>query len=72
MHLIIITNKLKDGDVESAGEGHAILSHAYSVILDVRAPGITVTVYDVRAVYPFVCFRVCSPRLNFCAVFILS
>lgn len=42
MHLIIITNKLKDGDVEAAGEGHTILSHAYSVILDVRTPGITV------------------------------
>lgn len=56
MHLIIITNKLKDGDVEAAGEGHAILSHAYSVILDVRAPGIKVTVCDVRAVNSLVCF----------------
>lgn len=42
MHLIVITNELKDSDVEAAGEGHAILSHAYSVILDVRTPGITV------------------------------
>ncbi len=42
MHLIVITNELKDSDVEAAGEGHAILSHSYSVILDVRTPEITV------------------------------
>lgn len=42
MHLIVITNELKDSDVEAAGEGHTIFSHAYSVILDVRTPGITV------------------------------
>lgn len=42
MYLIVITNELKYSDVEAAGKGHAILSHAYSVILDVRTPGITV------------------------------
>lgn len=52
MHLIVITNELKDSDVEAAGEGHAILSHAYSVILDVRTP----TNYSyVRAVNSLVC-----------------
>lgn len=36
MHFIVIADELKDGDVKATGERHAILGHAYSVILDVR------------------------------------
>lgn len=39
VHLVVVADELEDGDVEAAGEGHAVLRHPDGVVLRVRTPG---------------------------------
>jgi len=41
VHLVVVADELEDGDVEAAGERHAVLRHANGVVLDVRTAGRT-------------------------------